>query len=250
VDDRLIELLARVAGGEVSPEEAAQVLREPFERVGEDVVVDHLRELRTGIPEVVLGEWKTAEQIAKALGAIAARGQGALATRVPAERAAEVVAKVVGAEWLAGPRIIRVPPKEARAVRGIVAVVAAGTSDVAVAEEAAVSIEFLGCAVVRIVDVGVAGIHRLFARIAELRAADALVVVAGMEGALPSVVAGLVDRPLIAVPTSVGYGVGAGGLVAMASMLSSCAPGVTVVNIDNGFGAGVAAARIARAVAR
>ena len=133
---------------------------------------------------------------------------------------------------------------------GLVLVACAGTSDLPVAEEAAITIEFLGCAAVRVVDVGVAGVHRLMAKLPVLRAADAVIVIAGMEGALPSVVAGLVDRPLVAVPTSVGYGVGAGGLVALGTMLSSCAPGITVVNIDNGFGAAVAAARIARAVAR
>jgi pyridinium-3,5-biscarboxylic acid mononucleotide synthase len=248
---RLLELMARVARGEVAPAEAAHALRDlPFERVGDDAVVDHHRELRTGIPEVVLGEWKTATQIANVLGALAARGHGALATRVQPEKADEVVAQVPGAEYIAIARVVRVPPTIAREVRGKVVVVAAGTSDLAVADEAAVTVEFLGSEVDRIADVGVAGLHRLMARLPELRAADALVVVAGMEGALPSVVAGLVDRPMVAVPTSVGYGVGAGGLVALASMLSSCAPGVTVVNIDNGFGAGVAAARIARAVAR
>jgi len=248
---RLQELLARVARGDLAVDDAVRTLRDlPFEQVGGDAIVDHHRELRTGIPEVVLGEWKTVDQIASVLASLAARGLGALATRVQPDKAAAVVARVEGAEHLEVARVIRVPAREPRPQRGRVAVVAAGTSDVAVAEEAAVTIEFLGGEVTRIVDVGVAGLHRLMARVELLRAADALVVVAGMEGALPSVVAGLVDRPLIAVPTSVGYGVGAGGLVALASMLSSCAPGVTVVNIDNGFGAGVAAARIARAVAR
>ncbi len=243
--------MAQVARGEVAPEAAARTLRDlPFETVGDHAVVDHHRELRTGIPEVVLGEWKTAEQIATVLTSLAARGNGALATRVQPDKAAEVLARVDGAEYVAAARIVRVARTVARELRGKVAVVAAGTSDLAVAEEAAVTIEFLGGEVLRVVDVGVAGLHRLMARIAELRAVDALVIVAGMEGALPSVVAGLVDRPIVAVPTSVGYGVGVGGLVALASMLSSCAPGVTVVNIDSGFGAGVAAARIARAVAR
>jgi pyridinium-3,5-biscarboxylic acid mononucleotide synthase len=184
------------------------------------------------------------------LTALAARGGGALATRVSPEKAALVVPQVPGADYAPVARMVRVSPPVPREARGTVAVVAAGTSDVAVAEEAALTIEFLGATAVRVIDVGVAGVHRLMAKVGVLRAADALVVVAGMEGALPSVVAGLVDRPLVAVPTSVGYGVGAGGLVAMGTMLSSCAPGVTVVNIDNGFGAGVAAARIARAVAR
>jgi hypothetical protein len=251
--ERLEELMAQVARGEVAPDEAARQLRDlPFEQVGTDAVIDHHRALRTGVPEVVYGESKTPEQIVAALGALAAKGGGALATRVSADKAAIVCARVPGAEHLEVARIVKVAPAPAhvRERRGQVAVVAAGTSDVAIAEEAAVTIEFLGCQAVRITDVGVAGVHRLMARVGELRAADALVVVAGMEGALPSVIAGLVDRPLVAVPTSVGYGVGAGGLIAMGTMLSSCAPGITVVNIDNGFGAGVAAARIARAVAR
>jgi len=240
-----------VSRGELAPDEAARRLRDlPFEQVGGDAVIDHHRALRTGVPEVVYGESKTAEQIAATLGALASRGGGALATRVSPEKAEIVCAKVAGAEHLATARMLRVAPPVAREPRGTVAVVAAGTSDLPVAEEAAVTIEFLGVAVVRVIDVGVAGVHRLMARVADLRAADALVVVAGMEGALPSVIAGLVDRPLVAVPTSVGYGVGAGGLVAMGTMLSSCAPGITVVNIDNGFGAAVAAARIARAVAK
>jgi NCAIR mutase (PurE)-related protein len=249
--ERLEELMARVARGEVAPDEAARQLRDlPFEQVGPDAVIDHHRALRTGVPEVVYGESKTAEQIAKALGALAAKGGGALATRVSADKAAIVIAAVAGAEYLATARLVRVAPPHARERRGRLAVVAAGTSDVPIAEEAALTAEFLGCEVVRVTDVGVAGVHRLMARVAELRAADALIVVAGMEGALPSVIAGLVDRPLVAVPTSVGYGVGAGGLIAMGTMLSSCAPGITVVNIDNGFGAAVAASRIARAVAR
>ena len=251
--ERLEALLAQVARGELAPDEAARQLRDlPFERVGDDAVIDHHRALRTGVPEVVYGESKTAEQITNALGALAARGGGALATRVSPEKAAHVVKHVAGASYLEVARLVRVPalPQHQRERRGKVAVVAAGTSDVAIAEEASETVDFLGCEAVRITDVGVAGVHRLMARVHDLRACDALVVVAGMEGALPSVIAGLVDKPLVAVPTSVGYGVGAGGLVAMGTMLSSCAPGITVVNIDNGFGAGVAAARIARAVAR
>ncbi len=247
---RLLELLDRVARGAVAPADAALALRDlPFEALPE-AVVDHHRELRTGVPEVVLGEWKTAAQIAAILTALAAPGGGALATRVDAAKALEVVAAVPHAEHVPAARIVRIAPATPRAVRGRIAVVCAGTSDGPVAEEAAVTAAFLGCTVVRISDVGVAGLHRLLVRIAELRTVDAVIAVAGMEGALPSVIAGLIDRPLIAVPTSIGYGVGAGGLVALASMLTSCAPGVVTVNIDNGFGAAVAAARIARAVAR
>jgi NCAIR mutase (PurE)-related protein len=217
----------------------------------DDVVLDHHRAARTGVPEVVLGEWKTAAQIAAALTGLVARadGAGALATRVAASVAAEVVAQVPGAEYLEVARIVRVAGTRVRAVAGKVAVVAAGTSDLPVVEEAVVTAEFIGVEVERVVDVGVAGVHRLLERIERIRTADAVIVVAGMEGALPSVVAGLIDRPLVAVPTSVGYGVGAGGLVALGTMLSSCAPGVSVVNIDNGFGAAVIAARFARELA-
>jgi pyridinium-3,5-biscarboxylic acid mononucleotide synthase len=251
--ERLLELLARVSRGELTAAAAADHLRElPFEELpagAGDAVIDHHRSLRTGIPEVVLGEWKTASQIASILRSLARHGAGALATRVSPDKAVAVVAALPDAEYAEVARVLRVPPAERPTSRGTVAVVCAGTSDLPVAEEAAVTVEFLGCAVTRIVDVGVAGLHRLFARLADIRAADAVIVVAGMEGALPSVIAGLIDRPLIAVPTSVGYGVGAGGLVALASMLSSCAAGVVTVNIDNGFGAAVAAARIARGFA-
>jgi NCAIR mutase (PurE)-related protein len=249
--DRVIELLERVRAGKVAAEAAAEELaRLPFESVGGVAMVDHHRAVRTGVPEVVYGESKTAPQIADILRALARAGHGALATRVDAAKGAEVVERVRHAEYLAMPRLVLVPPRTPVTPQGTVAVVCAGTSDLPVAEEAAVTAEFLGTKVVRITDVGVAGLHRLLARLADLRAVDVVVVVAGMEGALPSVVAGLVDRPLIAVPTSVGYGVGAGGIVALGTMLSSCAAGVTVVNIDNGFGAAVAAARIARATAK
>jgi NCAIR mutase (PurE)-related protein len=218
----------------------------------DDVVLDHQRVDRTGVPEVVLGEWKTAEQIAASLAGLAGagHGRGAMATRVHADVAAEVVRRVPGAEYHAVARVVRVAPAAAVDRHGTIAIVAAGTSDLPIVEEAAVTADMIGVDVVRVLDVGVAGVHRLLHRVEVIRASDAVIVVAGMEGALPSVVAGLVDRPLVAVPTSVGYGVGAGGLVALGTMLSSCAPGVSVVNIDNGFGAAVIAARYARELAR
>ena len=209
-----------------------------------DTVLDHHRAARTGVPEVVLGEWKTAEQIAHALAGLAGGGKGALATRVAADVAAEVVARVAGAEYVAVARVIRVAPAQPAVVRGRIAIVAAGTSDLPVVEEAAVTAEFIGTAVERVLDVGVAGVHRLLDRVEAIRAADAVIVVAGMEGALPSVVAGLVDRPLIAVPTSVGYGASFNGLAPLLAMLNACAAGVSVVNIDNGFGAGYLAGTI------
>ncbi len=213
-------------------------------------VLDHGRAARTGVPEVVLGEWKPAAQIAALLGALAARGAGALATRVDAAKAADVCAELPAARYHAVARMLEVAPVAPPAPSGRLAIVAAGTSDLPVLEEAAVTAAFLGADVLRVVDVGVAGLHRLLARVPELRQVDALIVVAGMEAALPSVLAGLVAAPIVGVPTSVGYGVSVGGVVALAAMLASCAPGVTVVNIDNGFGAAVAAAQIARLAQR
>lgn len=245
---RLQELLDQVARGALSSADALNALTHlPFERLGDHAMVDHHRELRSGMPEVVLGEWKSPEQIIDILIALARNSNGALATRVSADKANAVVGRVPGAVYYERARMIVIPRQHrARdANKGAsVAVVAAGTSDLPVAEEAAITLEFLGYAVDRVTDIGVAGLHRLLANVDRLRSAAVVIVVAGMEGALPSVVAGLIDRPVIAVPTSVGYGVGAGGFAALVGMLSSCAPGVTVVNIDNGFGAAVGAARI------
>ncbi|HVV84565.1 MAG TPA: nickel pincer cofactor biosynthesis protein LarB [Kofleriaceae bacterium] len=252
-ESRLRRLLEAVARGEVAPAAAAVELElatgAAFAEDPDDAVLDLVREARTGAPEVVLGEWKTAEQVAAILRGLAAGGRGALATRIAPDKADAVREALPEARYVAVARALVIEATSPRDVVGTVAIVCAGTSDLPVAEEAAMTAEFLGARVRRIVDVGVAGLHRLLSRLSEIRTADAVVVVAGMEGALPSVVAGLCDRPLIAVPTSVGYGVGAGGLAALAAMLSSCAPGVTVVNIDNGFGAAVAAVRCARAAA-
>lgn len=247
-------MLRGVADGRVTVEAAVDRLRElPYQPVVHatgTTVVDHHRELRTGIPEVVFGESKTAEQIAQILVELDRVGNGALATRVSAEKARFIAERVPHAEVLELPRLVRLAPRTARPVAAQIGVICAGTSDLPVAEEAAATCEFLGAPVLRVSDVGVAGLHRLLARVADLDGASVLIVVAGMEGALPSVVAGLSRAPVIAVPTSVGYGVGAGGLIALASMLTSCAPGITAVNIDNGFGAAVAAVRIARLAAQ
>jgi len=229
--------------------DAEAVLRRlPFEKLDDLAVIDHHRPLRAGAPEVVFGESKTAEQIAAILERLAGGGGGALATRVDPGKAEQVRSRLPAARYHEVGRLVVVPPERPpdAASRGPVAVAAAGTSDRPVAEEAALTAEFLGHAVDRVYDIGVAGLHRLMAHVDRLRACDAVVVVAGMEGALPSVVAGMVDRPVIAVPTSVGYGVGLGGFVAMMGMLLACAPGITVVNIDNGFGAAVAASLMAR----
>ncbi len=214
------------------------------------LTLDHERELRTGIPELVYGASKTPEQIASALKQLAQVSGAALATRVDPAKAAAVKALVPDAvvHELAG--VVTLGTPAARPAAAKVAVVAAGTSDLPVAEEASLVCEFLGAPVVRITDVGVAGLHRLMAKLDDIRSADVVIAVAGMEAALPSVLAGLVDRVMVAVPTSVGYGVSVDGLVALAAMLVSCAPGITVVNIDNGVGAAVAAVRIARLAAR
>lgn len=242
-------MLARVRAGDLDVDEAAEELRRlPFERLGEHVHVDHHRELRAGVPEVVLGERKTAEQIAAIMEAMAAAGNGALATRVDPDKAAVVRAALPAATYHELARMLIIDPERPRADagRGTVAVACAGTSDLPVAEEAALTLSFLGHEVDRAHDIGVAGLQRLVSHTDRLRAASAVIVVAGMEGALPSVVAGMVNRPVIAVPTSVGYGVSLGGYVAMMGMLSSCSPGIMVVNIDNGFGAAIAASMINR----
>lgn len=247
-------MLEAVSAGAVGPADALERLRRlPLEDLGE-AVIDHHRGLRAGVPEVVLGQWKTAEQIARLLTALAAGGNGALATRVSPDKAAVVLDAVDGASYHEVARVVEVPrhgPDAGAADSGDagVAVVCAGTSDLPVAEEAAVTLGFLGHRVERVRDVGVAGLHRLFPHLERLRLATVVIVVAGMEGALPSVIAGLVDRPVIAVPTSVGYGVSEGGFAALVGMLSSCSAGVVVVNIDNGFGAAAAAARMCRGLA-
>lgn len=245
--DRLRDILAAVQVGTLGPDAALEELKRlPFDDLG-FAKIDHHRALRTGLPEVVFGEGKTAAQIVGIVRSLQAGSHNVLVTRLDAEKAAAVCAAVPGLSYDAEARLatlVATPLREAG--RGPIAVVAAGTSDLPVAREAAVTAELLGNRVERIDDVGVSGIHRLFAFRDALRRASVLVVVAGMEGALPSVVAGLVDRPVIAVPTSVGYGASFGGLAALLAMLNSCAAGVTVVNIDNGFGAGVAASLINR----
>ncbi len=211
---------------------------------------DYERQQRRGMPEVIFGLGKTAAQIAAIMRALNEAGQNAFATRVTSEQAAAVCAEMPGAVYLSAARVLTCDVAPLPAKIGKVAVLCAGTSDIAVAEEAAVTAERLGCNVERLFDVGVAGLHRLLSRLEVFADARVTVVVAGMEGALPSVVGGLTDMPVIAVPTSVGYGASFNGLAALLGMLNSCASGVTVVNIDNGFGAGVAAALINRQAAR
>ena len=244
--DRLLRtLLDDVRAGTRSVDDAVRAMRSlPTAAAHLDVAtVDHDRAQRCGLPEVVFGEGKRPGDAAAIAAEIHARAGRVLLTRVGHDHFAAVRERLPTAEFHERARCVTVEnarPPEA----GLVAVVCAGTADLPVAEEAAVTARFAGSRVVTFRDIGVAGLHRLFNRLAEIRAANAIVAVAGMEGALPSVLAGLVDRPVIAVPTSIGYGASFGGLTALLAMLNSCAAGVAVVNIDNGFGAGYLAPRI------
>jgi NCAIR mutase (PurE)-related protein len=245
-EQELTRLLRQVAAGDVAPEDAvARLRRLPFEDLG-FARVDHHRALRQGTAEVIFGQGKTPHQIAAIAAAVARESPNLLITRAGEEAAEAVQAALPAAEYHPLARAITLRRQAPPAGRGTVLVVCAGTSDVPVAEEAALTAEMFGGPVERLYDCGVAGLHRLLAEVGRLQAARALVVAAGMEGALPSVVAGLVAAPVIAVPTSVGYGANFGGLTALLGMLNSCAANVSVVNIDNGFGAGFVAAAINR----
>jgi len=235
--ESLRDLLEAVKAGRVSPEQAVDRLAVlPYEDLG-FAKVDHHRALRRGFPETVYGAGKTAEQIEAIVGRIAAQGQRALVTRTTADVAARIAAAHPSVRYHEAARCLTIDAGSRPSLPGGIVVLAAGTSDLPVAEEAAVVAEFHGAAVERVYDVGVAGLHRLLDKTETIRRADVVIVVAGMEGALPSVVAGLVDSPVIAVPTSIGYGASFQGLAALLAMLCSCASGVGVVNIDNGFGA-------------
>jgi NCAIR mutase (PurE)-related protein len=245
--EALERLLESVRSGEVAIDEAMRRLRElPFEDLGY-AKVDHHRALRKSFPEVIFCEGKAPEHVIGIVHSLRARSRVVLATRATPELYAAVHAEVPDAVYHEQARIIQVgEPRPDPASKGAILVVSAGTADIPVAEEAVVTAQAAGCAVERLYDVGVAGIHRLFAHHRALEAARVLVVVAGMEGALASVVGGLVDKPVIAVPTSVGYGACFDGLAALLGMLNSCASGVVVVNIDNGFGAGYFAAMLTK----
>ncbi len=208
--------------------------------------IDTHRELRTGYPEVIFGQGKTPEQVADIVSFMLTRGNNILATRVSDAMAEKVLALCNDAVYNPTARTIAITRREIPRPATYIALVTAGTSDLPVAEEAAVTAEIFGNRVERIVDVGVAGIHRLYNKLEVIRQARVIIVVAGMEGALPSIVGGLVDKPVIAVPTSVGYGANFGGLSALLGMLTSCASGISVVNIDNGFGAGFLGSMINR----
>ncbi|MDR2295722.1 MAG: nickel pincer cofactor biosynthesis protein LarB [Clostridiales Family XIII bacterium] len=240
----LERILNEVAGGEKSPAEAMEVLRDlPYRDMG-FAKVDKHRALRCGAAEVVFGQGKTPEQAALILEELAATNANVLCTRASAEMYEAVKRRLPEAHYDRTARLILLRRDPAPRGGAGVAVVSAGAADMPVAEEAALTAEFYGSAVLRVYDVGVAGLHRLLDRVPRIRAASVVVVVAGMEGALASVVGGLVDKPVIAVPTSVGYGASLGGLAALFAMLNSCSLGVSVMNIDNGFGAGYLAALI------
>jgi hypothetical protein len=242
--DALQQLLEEVASGQLAPADALQRLRHfPSESL-DFATLDHHRQLRQGQPEVVLCERKTVDQVVQICMRLAERSGRFLATRVTDSQADALRAKLPALDWHPLARVAHLAGGERPEPRGKVLVVCAGTSDLPVAEEAAVVLEAFGVGVERMVDVGVAGLHRLLGQSTKLHEADVIIVVAGMEGALPSVVAGLVRMPVIAVPTSVGYGASFQGLAALLGMLNSCAAGVTVVNIDNGFGAAAAAHRL------
>ncbi|MDA1000413.1 MAG: nickel pincer cofactor biosynthesis protein LarB [bacterium] len=235
--DALFQLLDEVRSGAVPIEKAVERLRDlPFENLGH-TRVDHHRPLRNGFPEVIFGEGKTPEQVAAIARSLAEKDTPVIVTRAGEAHAAALRAAFPSAAWNPVARMIILTSGKEKKKTGCIAVLCAGTSDLPVAEEAACTAEALGSRVHRAFDVGVAGLQRLLAEIPAIRKANAVIAIAGMEGALPSVVAGLVSAPVIAVPTSVGYGVTMGGLTPLFAMLNSCASGLSVVNIDNGFGA-------------
>ena len=244
----LTRLLEEVAQGTMGVNRAAQHLFNlPYEDL-EYACVDHHRSLRKGFPEVIYGEGKTAGQIQGIMEKIISREAVVMATRIDPEKAAQITAAIPGTTYHTDARIlIWQNQKPAMTGRGTILIISAGTSDIPVAKEAALTAQLMGNRVDTLFDVGVAGIHRLLDHRERIQSATVLIVVAGMEGALPSVVAGMVARPVIAVPTSIGYGTSLGGLTALFSMLNSCCSNVAAVNIDNGFGAGYMAACINRA---
>lgn len=240
------KLLQKVRAGKLSPDDAVQRLRHlPFEDLG-FAKVDHHRALRVGMPEVVFSERKTPAQVAAIFERLAEHGNNVLATRATKEQFSAVKKVAPAARFVVEARAIVLRRDRKRYGKGLISVVSAGTSDIPVAEEAVVTAELMGNRVQRVYDVGVAGIHRLLSHRKSISKARVVIVCAGMEGALPSVVGGLVGVPVIAVPTSVGYGAAFQGLAALLGMMNSCASNVSVVNIDNGFGAGYIASIINR----
>jgi len=246
-EKRIREILGSVASGKLDAEAAFSQLKDlPFEDL-EFAKLDSHRTMRRGVPEVVFGENKTIDQIAAIGTRVVKTGTNLIITRLAADKARALKKRIPRLKYFADPRIATMIVEPAKPIgHGSIMVISAGTSDIPVAEEAAICAELFGNRVTRLYDVGVAGLHRLTSNLESIKAASVLIVVAGMEGALPSVVAGLLDKPVVAVPTSVGYGTAFGGLAALLGMLNTCSSGVTVVNIDNGFGAALAATLINR----
>ncbi|MGB9812025.1 MAG: nickel pincer cofactor biosynthesis protein LarB [Thermovenabulum sp.] len=242
----LKDILLKVRKGQIEIDEALEILKYlPFEDLG-FAKIDFHRSLRRGVPEVIFCQGKKKEQIVKIVDAMMKKGSNIMGTRASEDVVLELKTITENVQYFKEARIFYIENKRVLKNKGKIAVVCAGTSDIPVAEEAAVTAEIFGNKVERLYDVGVAGIHRLFMNLNVLNEANVVIVVAGMEGALASVVAGVIDKPVIAVPTSVGYGANFNGLSALLTMLNSCAGGITVVNIDNGFGAGFAAHLINR----
>ena len=244
----LRDLLTAVAQGQLSPDTALNKLKHlNYQPVDEFAKIDHHRALRTGFPEVIWGQDKTVEQLIKIFQAMESKNPVVMATRIALDVYTQLQKSLPNLRYYETARICSLQPDVVSVAHpGIIAILTAGTADLPVAEEAAVTLELSGFQVTRLWDVGVAGIHRLLNNRAVIDTADVLIVVAGMEGALPSVVAGLADCPVIAVPTSIGYGASFGGVSALLTMLNSCAAGIGVMNIDNGFGAAVLAGQIIR----
>ena len=234
----LEQILQQVRAGKLAIGDALVQISEVQHQTIESTTIDRTREQRTGTPEVIYGEYKTPQQVLKAFELILGNGNNTLATRLHPEASELLLDRIEGVVYVPEAKIAYKKLTEPECPTTHVGVITAGTSDLSVAEEAAITAEFYGNVVKRVFDVGVAGVHRLFSRLEVIRSCRVLIVVAGMEGALPSVVGGLVDKPVIAVPTSVGYGASFQGIAALLGMLTSCASGVSVVNIDNGFGAG------------
>lgn len=244
-EDLIRALMESVSNGSLNVDEAVNRLRAlPFEAVGNFAYIDQHRALRCGFPEVVFGQGKTVDQIVQIAQRLSERNDRVMVTRISAEMNAQIQPLLPEMTYHADARILVLDRSQAAAKTPGILVLSAGTADISVAEEAVITAELMGNEVERIYDVGVAGLHRLLNKVDRLQKARVIVVVAGMDGALPSVVGGLVSVPVIAVPTSVGYGASFHGLAALLTMLNSCAAGVSVVNIDNGFGAGVLASRI------
>jgi NCAIR mutase (PurE)-related protein len=244
--DELKNILEQVKAGGLSIDRALETLKDlPYQDLGY-AMVDHHRALRSGHPETIFSQGKTVDQVVGIARRLLEKGANIMATRANRQVFEALSAICDRVEYHEAARIVVMNPQAAARTRTRILVMCAGTSDIPVAEEAAVTAEVMGNRVERLTDVGVAGIHRLLSNRNKIHSASVLVVVAGMDGALPSVTAGLTDKPVIAVPTSIGYGASFGGLAALLTMLNSCANGVTVVNIDNGYGAGYAAAMINR----